>query len=211
MAAFRAFRQRRPSAVLVAAWHTQYPELARGLERAGHVAPLPGGLSAGEEDGAGSEGLAGWLRSSGLPEGSFQLLPALSDAEVAAQLERSHAAVFASRAESGTNLFATQALAMGVPTLLSANTGHLDLIAALGGRPPCYPLATQGAVPPLPPFGGTAGWGESDVEEMVQQLDMIFQADAKQAESDWRRAGEAFLRRIAWDDAVANLTRACSQ
>jgi hypothetical protein len=46
---------------------------------------------------------------------------------VAAAAGQAHAAVFTSRAESGTNLFATQCLAAGLPTVLSRNTGHEDL------------------------------------------------------------------------------------
>ena len=37
-------------------------------------------------------------------------------------------AVFPNRAEGGTNLVAMKCMACGVPTILSANTGHLDLI-----------------------------------------------------------------------------------
>jgi hypothetical protein len=51
-----------------------------------------------------------------------------AEAEVARTLRDVHVAVFPNRAESGTNLFATQALAVGVPTVLSNNTGHGDLL-----------------------------------------------------------------------------------
>ena len=43
----------------------------------------------------------------------------------------------------GTNLVAMECMASGVPTIVSANTGHLDL-ASLGG---CYTLTQQGRVP----------------------------------------------------------------
>ena len=44
-------------------------------------------------------------------------------------IKQADVAVFASRCEGGTNLMAMETLACGVPTLISANTGHLDLLA----------------------------------------------------------------------------------
>src|SRR3546814_1575573 len=49
------------------------------------------------------------------------------------------AALFLSRCEGGTNLVAMECMACGVPTVLSANTGHLDLV----GSGVCIPLETQ--------------------------------------------------------------------
>lgn len=152
VAAFRAFLRRNPGsgAELVAAWHTDYPALAAGLDRAGHAAAPP-------VVSASPSSVAEWLVASGLKEGSFRVLGPLPEGELAAEIGRAHVALSLSRAESGTNLVATQTLAMGVPTVLSANTGHLDLIGLLGAEPPVYPVVKQGPVAPTEMFAGTDG------------------------------------------------------
>ena len=43
-------------------------------------------------------------------------------------LHEADVALFPNRAEGGTNLVAMECLASGIPTILSANTGHLDLL-----------------------------------------------------------------------------------
>ena len=40
----------------------------------------------------------------------------------------SDTALFPNRCESGTNLVAMEAMAAGIPVILSNNSGHLDLI-----------------------------------------------------------------------------------
>ena len=47
-------------------------------------------------------------------------------------LRRADVALFPNRCEGGTNLVAMEAAAVGVPVVLSANTGHLDVIRHLG-------------------------------------------------------------------------------
>jgi len=61
-------------------------------------------------------------------------------------------------------------MACGIPTILSANTGHLDLIHSNN----CYPLLSQRRVKPTAHFSGIEGWGESDVEEVVEALEQIY-------------------------------------
>ena len=58
----------------------------------------------------------------------------------------------------------------GVPSILSANTGHLDLIE----EDACFPLTDQAAVEGEGGgVGDVAGWGESSVEEIVDCLERV--------------------------------------
>jgi glycosyltransferase involved in cell wall biosynthesis len=109
-------------------------------------------------------------------------------------------AVFPNRSEGGTNLVAMECMACGVPTILSRNTGHLDLIE--DGN--CYaldrqaPVGGQGAG-----VGGTPGWGDSDVDEIVDALER-----AHADRSDARRrglAGAATLSRFTWAATAARM------
>jgi len=60
-----------------------------------------------------------------------------------------------------------EAMTCGVPVVLSANTGHLDLI-----RPGiCQTLDDQRPV--ADPDGCRAGWGESSVDELVARMEAV--------------------------------------
>jgi glycosyltransferase involved in cell wall biosynthesis len=91
-------------------------------------------------------------------------------------------------------------LASGIPTILSANTGHLDLIertqtfAAVRQRP----VTATG-------FRSTAGWGESDIEELVGLLEMIYDRP-EDARSRATRAARAMLE-LSWERQIGELHR----
>jgi glycosyltransferase involved in cell wall biosynthesis len=99
VAAFRIFAQRHPEAMLVTAWHSPWPQLARGMDL---------DLSA----------FADRVIDAGqLPNGV--MAPVYRECDVA---------LFPNRAEGGTNLVAMECLACGIPAILSDNTGHRDLL-----------------------------------------------------------------------------------
>jgi len=135
VAAFRIFAKRRPEAMLVTAWHSPWPQLARGMDL---------DLSA----------FADRVIDAGqLPNGF--MAPIYRECDVA---------LFPNRAEGGTNLVAMECLACGVPTILSDNTGHRDLLQmGLGHR-----LSQK-------PSSSWSEWGESDVDEVVEALEWAFQ------------------------------------
>lgn len=80
-------------------------------------------------------------------------------------------AVFPNRCEAGTNLVAMEALAYGIPCLISKNTGHLDLIKEQN----CFPLVHQKPINAQ----DKDGWGESSVEEIVALMDECYQGKIK--------------------------------
>src|SRR5262249_9605246 len=102
-------------------------------------------------------------------------------------------ALFTNRCEGGTNLVAMECMASGVPTILSTNTGHLDLIA-MGG---CVPLRRQRQVrPPTQFFRATEGWGESDLDEVVETLELAW--SDRQAMRSVARIGAEAMRGWSW-------------
>jgi glycosyltransferase involved in cell wall biosynthesis len=130
--AFRIFAQRHPEAMLVTAWHSPWPQLAQGMD-------LDLSRFADRVIDAGQ-----------LPNGL--MAPVYRECDVA---------LFTNRAEGGTNLVAMECLACGVPTILSGNTGHRDLLRmGLGTRLSQKPSAFW------------SEWGESDVEEVVEALEV---------------------------------------
>ena len=182
--AFRRFSARHPEAVLVTAWHNHWPATMAGIERSGYVRGMPTVRDGRCE-------IAPWLAANGIPAHAVIDLGVLPHAAIAQVLHDMDAAVFPNRCEGGTNLVAMEAMACGVPTILSANTGHLNLI----GDATCFPLEHQGEVSAAP-GGGTMGWGESDPEEIDALLEQVF-ADGAEA----RRRGDAgahLLAQLPW-------------
>jgi glycosyltransferase involved in cell wall biosynthesis len=109
-------------------------------------------------------------------------------------------AVFPNRCEGGTNLVAMECMACGLPVILSSNTGHLDLMDDVN----CFPLEHQtlldgyGAA-----IGAVPGWGESSVEEVVENLEQVF-ADQPAARHRGRLAAESMVN-LTWKRTAERL------
>lgn len=182
MAGFAKFAKRHPEALLVTAWHSPWPKLAKTLDISRRTEPMP-------FDEKGKPDLFQWARSNGLADNQFLDLGPVPNALMPPILREMDAALFPNRSEGGTNLVAMEAMACGVPTILSANTGHLDLIDGQN----CFalehqrPIAGEGAA-----VGDVSGWGESSVEEIDDKLEQIWR-DRNGA----RRRGERGAAKLA--------------
>jgi len=186
LAAFKAFSERHPDAVLVTAWHCHWLSVARTLDQAGIAKPVVLNRQ-GQLD------PAGWAAANGIPADRFIDLGAVPNIFLPAMLREMDVAVFPNRAEGGTNLVAMECMACGLPVILSRNTGHLDLIKADN----CYPLDDQRQRPGAwSGIDGVPGWGESQVGEVVERLEQIH-ADRAEAARRGARAAQD-LSRLTW-------------
>ena len=182
MAGFARFAKRHPEALLVSAWHSPWPQLARNVDASRKAAPLPFNDS-------GKPDLNAWARDNGLADNQFLDVGAVPNALMPQILREMDVALFPNRSEGGTNLVAMEAMACGVPTILSANTGHMDLIDGQN----CYALEEQRAVSgDGAAVGDVAGWGESSVEEIDDKLEQAWR-DRNGA----RRRGERGAAKLA--------------
>ncbi|MEI6741035.1 MAG: hypothetical protein WCK74_12060 [Gemmatimonadaceae bacterium] len=186
IAAMRIFHARHPEALLICNWNNRWPELMRGFEGARHVSAHPS-LHGGEL------GIAAWAESNGLPPSAIAVVPSLPNPQLADFVREADVALFPARAESAPSTAALECLAMGIPTIIAANTGHLDIVHHGG----CLPLTHQGPVTGAPAtIRGTEGWGESSVEEIVERLESVYQ-DRAAAKQRATAAAEA-LAPLAW-------------
>ncbi len=192
--AFKVFQQRHPEAVLVTAWHSPWSVgVAGGLTEQAGLAPLRTREN-------GSVDSVAWAVDNGIPAESVVDLGALPNALMPTILREMDAAVFPNRAEGGTNLVAMETMACGIPTILSANTGHLDLI----GDDNCYRLDHQGAVVPVG-VNGTEGWGESSIDEILGHLETIYQDRATARKRGFK--GAETLLGLSWSNQIAHLLK----
>lgn len=194
--AFRRLVDRHPDALLVTAWSSSIqPLFINGLPRFGGVKYPP---PVGEDK---KPNIEAWLIAEGIPKANVIALPSVNNSAMPEILRQADVAVFPNRAEGGTNLVAMEALACGIPCILSDNTGHRDLLAKV----PAYRLTYRPFVPP-PSFKRiriatqsddsirTDGWGESDIDEIVDRLEEVYTdrekakrigAEAATAMTDW--------------------------
>lgn len=198
LAAFRAFRQRHPDALLVTAWQNAWPEVGMTMAES-PLAPKPPRILPNN-----MVDVKSWAMENGADEESFVDLGFLGRHQIAGILADCHAAVFPNRCEGATNLVAMEAMACGVPVVLSNNTGHRDLLKSpTQGDDLCLTLDRQ--VPVADRDGSRFGWGESSVDELVEALERLYadRAAAKaraarakafiRTERSWRAFAEAFV------------------
>ncbi|MDB5448723.1 MAG: mshA 8 [Phenylobacterium sp.] len=198
LAAFRRFAERHPDALLVAAWHSPWPQFARTVDRTGLAAPVVFGTD-------GRLDAAAWAAANGVGPENF-LDAGQTPNPLMPQLYRQmDVGLFPNRCEGGTNLVAMECMACGVPVILSANSGHLDLIEDDN----CFVLTRQGEVtgdPHAAAFGDTPGWGESDVDEAVELLERAY-ADRAETRRRGERGAET-MRRLTWSATAAQVKAA---
>jgi glycosyltransferase involved in cell wall biosynthesis len=114
-------------------------------------------------------------------------------------LRSADVAVFCDRCTATPHSFSLASLACGIPTILAANTGHLDLIRHNLG----YPLQCQRRVKSDRPDLGTDGWGESDGEELIETLERIY---TNRQEADHRGSVAAtFMQDWTWQHQIQHL------
>ncbi len=193
LAAFRAFHQRHSEALLIAAWHSPWSELARNAVGHPGIAPPPRAAD-------GTPDLAGWAVANGIPGDAILPIGLTPNIAMAHVMREAEVALFANRCEGGTNLVAMECLACGIPTILSANTGHLDLLR----HDIALPLRRQGM--PQSAQHDTTDWGESDVEEMLERLEAVWRDRGTAAALGDRAA--RFMAGMTWPNQLDLLLRA---
>ena len=193
LAAFRAFHQRHPEALLITAWHSPWPDLA--AMAVGHRGITPPVRAAD-----GSPDVVGWAVANGIPGDAIVSAGHMPNIAVPHVVREADVALFPNRCEGGTNLVAMECLACGIPTILSANTGHLDLLR----HAIALPLERQGT--PESMHYDTTDWGESDVEEMLEKLEAVWRDRAAAAALGSRAV--RFMGGMRWGDQIDLLLRA---
>ena len=173
LAAFKRFHAKHPDALLVTCWQNLLMPDGAAFALAGHCASVP---TAAKNYGL---QITPWLLKQGLPPGSFIDLPFTHNLLMPAILNECDMALFPNRCEGGTNLVAMECMACGIPTYVSYNTGQKDLVDLIGAGA----LRRQGTVKPTPSMQTVEGWGETDVEEVVEAMEKTY-ANRTQAKSE---------------------------
>ncbi|HET6607038.1 MAG TPA: glycosyltransferase family 4 protein [Rhodopila sp.] len=192
--AFKLFHQRHPEALLVTAWGNKWDWRDTALAELTDTVPV-------QPTPDGNVDSARWALDNGIPPDALIALGRTPNIAMPHVLREADVGLFPNRCEGGTNLVAMECMACGVPVILSANTGHLDLLEP---GDVALPLTHQALVR----WDGAdvEGWGESDVDEIVERLETVWR-DRDAARSLGQR-GSAFMATMTWDRQTERLTRA---
>jgi glycosyltransferase involved in cell wall biosynthesis len=193
LAAFSAFHRQRPDSVLITAWHNPWPAISQDLANSPYGFGAPKIVN-NQID------IAEWCARSGLPASAFLHVGATPNEQMPMVYAQADVALFPNRAEGGTNLVAMEAMAAGVPCILSANTGHLDLIANNN----CFPLSNQ------TPFTNPThqDWGQSSVDDILQTLEHAYLHRGQLAKTGMM--GRTFIEQFTWGNQIRQLINICS-
>lgn len=198
MRAFQLVLKQIPDALLIACWSNVGNV---GLGTIGDCEGIVGAPDQGND-----KELKSWLDANGLPERNVYVPPLLVNSQMPSLIKQADAALFLSRCEGGTNLMAMECLACGIPTLISGNTGHLDLQAMAMEH--CLTLprsqrAVQGDY--LQGYGGdpAGDWGETEPEAVAEQLLEI--ASQREAWGLRGQQGAAAMPDLSWRRSMADL------
>ncbi|MES2521546.1 MAG: glycosyltransferase [Gemmatimonadota bacterium] len=181
LAAAKLFRARHPETLLLTCWQSPFPEQAVDIVRSGLVSSAP-------DYSGGQLRIVDWAMREGLPTDAIVELGTLSQLALATLMNAADVALFPNRAESDANPHVLECMAKGIPTILSRNTGHRDV--ALPDY--SWPLEQQGPLRGGATAGGTDGWGESSVDEIVEQLEWVY-ANREAAREKAARARAAVM------------------
>lgn len=165
VAAFKKFLTRHPQALLITAWQNMWPNFIRYIDKKGHVEGLPNINQNNQLL------IKEWLVNNGIPPENCLDVGLVASHILPQVIREADVALFPNRCEGGTNMIAMECMACGIPTILSANTGHLDLL----GESHCYILKNQGKVEPISFYPNVDNWGECDIDEIVETLEEVYQ------------------------------------
>jgi glycosyltransferase involved in cell wall biosynthesis len=193
LAAFREFYKKHPDSMLVTAWNNPWPQISQNLAQSPHGFGAPN-IVENKID------IAEWCKRTGLPDEAFQHIGFISNKQMPSIYSMADVALFPNRAEGGTNLVAMEVMASGIPCILSANTGHLDLIT----RDNAYSLVNQRRYT-NPQF---SDWGESSVEEILEKLEFAYTNKVESQKIGIN--GKRFINQFSWETQTKKLIDLCA-
>jgi glycosyltransferase involved in cell wall biosynthesis len=191
--AFREFQKKHNEALLIFAWANQWTKIMPTISQSKFTRGYP------DVTGGDVMLIDEWLIKNDLLEDTFINLGMPPNKDLPGLISAADMAIFPNRCEPGTNLMAMEAMAMGLPCIIAANTGQLDLIA----KNRCYSLIDQTPVQAYPPYNEVEGWREPTIEETLMRMEEIYQ---DQTEAHLRGAEAAnFLSNFTWSNQIDHL------
>lgn len=186
--AFSIFAKKHSDALLIASWRSDWEkEFSESVNKSNLCSEL-------KVDNNFNSSVGEWIEKNGVDQSQYLLLDSVSNSMMANVYAEADVAIFPNRCEGGTNLVAMEALSSGLTCIISANTGHLDIIK----KDNCIPLYHQRALS----ADGMHEWGESSVDEIVSHLEYIY--DHGPLNKD---VVSSSMADYSWEQSIRHLTK----
>lgn len=184
--AFAAFCKTHPDAHLVCSWFNPWPELiGEAIRKSGVI--FPPHMFETLED-----AFAALLFANGIPHDRFTILPQLSPAQLAAEMQNTDVGLFPNRAEGGTNLVMMEYMSCGKAVVATHGTGHADILTTDNS------LRLTGSLDPL-------GWETVEPIEICRKLQAAYELhDIGQLQEIGEEAGTD-MRAYTWEKAALRI------
>lgn len=199
--AFKEILKQTPDALLIACWGNIGNA---GLDTIALSRYVKGSPNRGD-----SQQVYRWLIEQGIPEHNLLVPSITANSQLPALIKQADVAVFTSRCEGGTNLMAMETLACGIPTVLSANTGHLDLLELKLDHAIAVGRDGLGKVPEqmTAAYGGDADgrWGETSPLELCETVLSVQQEKERWRQRAWQ--GAHHIKDLTWRSSMEKLTQ----
>lgn len=195
--AFAQFARKHPEALLITCWRTPWDcgeKVWNTVTTSVNASGICEEFVLGDDAGTSTRA---WLERNGIRPDQYICFGMFSNRHLPEILREVDVALFPNRCEGGTNLVAMEAMSCGIPCVLSANTGHLDIIR----EDNCVPLMIQRPVK----FGSSrylgstsqCGWGEPDIDEILAALETVYAKRGPSPESI-----RASMARLTWQSSI---------
>lgn len=183
LAAYKEFYKKYPNSLLITNWNNPWPAITRDLINSPHGFGSPN-IKENQVD------IQEWSSRTLLTPEAFKHHSFIPNAQMPMLYAQADIALFPNRAEGGTNLVAMECMAAGIPCILSANTGHMDLI----GPSTCIPLIKQSRIN----NPTCQDWGESSIQEIFEKLEYAYNNQAEIKKIGER--GRQFINQFSWSE-----------
>ena len=189
--AFSIFAKNRKDALLISNWRSPLEkEVALTVNKSGICKELVWSEDFGLE-------IEKWVHANDIDKHQFINLNYVGNQHMPEIYREVDLAVFPNRCEGGTNLVAMEALACGINSVISQNTGHLDIILNKN----CIPLTNQSKINKE----NCQDWGESSIDELISIMEDSYYGRNKILGS----VVSDSIKHLTWEKTISTLIKEC--
>ena len=201
------FLQRHKDVVLQTAWGNLWPQTAASMSEAqDSYVKVPSFLSFGSANFTHGAAFGAIMIEAGIPMENFEVpLGMGSTQDMMSLYSRCDVALFPNRCEAGTNLCLHEALACGVPCIVTDATGHTDITRHKDY--PCDDLLLEGGKSYIHKVGDVeiGEWHQPCLEEVLSQLEYAYR-NRDELRSRRKQIAE-FGSGFTWDKSAEQMAK----
>jgi glycosyltransferase involved in cell wall biosynthesis len=191
IAAMRVFMQRHHDAYLAGSWINQWPFSLASMAQSPHIS-----FRHSNEDCITI--LQRTLYENGIPPERVYLAPLVDNTLIRQIYQQTDIGLFPNRCEGGNNMVMCEYMACGRTVIASDATGHADVVTSQNA----FPLSSYSPVLIKDATGEpSAIWHEASVEEIIEQLELVYQNRDMRALKGQVAAND--MKQLAWDKAAS--------